>query len=215
MTYMIALPVAAYDTFTLAEWNHVIDIIVTLSRLCFSIPSIPEWDAAAARQLTNFVPLMTDLQQKMDDVVRYLGSSIPTLGKAGGNDENERRRINIPALFSAVLSIVLEQYEERVAQEIYLLPDSLDLNRLLPQDLPGQPTTYPMKSGLCPVMNGSLKGTEYWDAMGAFKSDISADAWMGGPEHVSGGNDVFEPAVLDDWYLWGTKLPEWDEGLVR
>jgi hypothetical protein len=213
---MTSLPVAAYATFTLAEWNHVIDIIVTLSRLCFPIPSIPAWDAAAARQSTNFIPLVTGLQEKMDDVVRYLDSSITTSSKASGDEENKKKRINIPALFSAVLTIVLRQYEERVAQETHLSPEFFgDLNPLLAPDQLGQATVYPMKSAQCPVMNGGLKGTEYWDAMGAFKSDISADAWMGGPGQVGGANELFDPAVLDDWYLWGTKLPDWDEALVR
>jgi hypothetical protein len=199
MTYLSALPVTAFATFTLAEWNHVIDTIVTLSRLCFPILTIPAWDAAMARQTAGFVTLVTGLLEKMDEVVGYLGSN----SEARGNKELESSRLSIPGLFSAVLTSVLQQYEEMVAQEEHLsLFDKFDPNE---QTIP----TNQLKTFQCPVMNGCLKGTEYAGAMTAFRTDVSADAWMGVPDY---GSELFEPAVLDDWCLWGTKLPEWDGG---
>jgi hypothetical protein len=213
MAYITALPVTTYATFTLAEWYHVIDTIVTLSRLCFPVPSVPDWDAVAARQSANFIPLVSGLQVKMDEVLRWMASG--TLKSGKGNGENEMRRVNIPGLFSAVLSIVLKQYDERVAQDTQsdLPPDIFNFNPFFGQEKAS--TTYRPNASQCPVMNGSLKGTEYWDAMGAFNDNISGDVWMGGPGSGGVGDVVFEPAVVEDWYLWGTKLPEWDEGLAE
>jgi hypothetical protein len=207
MTYFSALPAPAYTPFTLAEWNHIVDLIVTLSRLCFPIPNIPTWDAPSARQTANFIPLVSVLQEKMVEVAIHFASTAIT----NTSDKKDKgRNINIPSLFSAVLSIVLQQYTDRISQESQL--DIFDLNPLLTQSQDQGNSIYPMKLGMCPVMNGSLKGTEYWDAMGAFESDISGDAWMG---HGNGGGEgVFDATVLDDWYLWGTKLPEWDEGII-
>jgi hypothetical protein len=207
MTYLAALPTATYTTFTLAEWNRIIDFIVSFSRLCFPIPNIAAWDAPSARQTANFIPLISGLQEKMDEVVTHLAS---TAIANTSDKKDENRNINIPSLFSAVLTIVLQQYSDRISQESQL--DIFDLNPLLTQSQDQGDSIYPMKSGMCPVMNGSLNGTEYWDAIGAFTSDVSGDAWMG---HGNGGGEgMFDAAVLDDWYLWGTKLPEWDEGIA-
>lgn len=206
MTYLAALPVTAFTIFTLAEWNHVIDTIVTLSRLCFPIPTVPAWDAASARQTAGFVQLVTGLLGKMDELVGFLGSNSEARGKGRSMKENESSRLSIPGLFSAVLTSVLQQYEDRVVQEEQLaFFDNFDPNDQI------APATIadPLKTFQCPVMNGCLKGTEYAGAMAAFRTEVSADAWMGVPDY---GSELFETAVLDDWYLWGMKLPEWNGG---
>lgn len=241
MTFLTSLPPSAFTTFTFPEWYHIIDILVTLSRLCFPIPSIPSWDPVATRQIARYLPLVTGLHAKLEEVVKLLATSTSTSTSTsslglGDTGHNEKGNINIPYLFSAVLSILLEQYTERIhsfADTPFNIFDSS--TPLPPPPMPmaaqhGNPSTflvsqqqqfydtatmpepecqgqnsgalrdsiYPMKSGLCPVMNGALKGTGYWDAMGAFRSGVSGDAWMGSTV----GGEVFDGNVVGDWGLW-------------
>lgn len=211
MTYLVTLPPTAFSTFTFPEWYHIIDMLVTLSRLCFPIPSIPSWDPISTREIANYLPLVTGLRAKMEEVVQLLDwKSSPF-----GNNAHEKGNINIPNLFSAVLAILLEQYKERVDPSVdapcnlfdtspptqdYHAPSQQSLFIQTASHHTGvlQDSIYPMKPGLCPVMNGSLEGTEYWNAMGAFKTTTSGDAWMGS---AVGGED-FDRDIIEDWGLW-------------
>lgn len=245
MTYLKSLPPAAFTTFTFPEWYHIIDILVTLSRLCFPIPSIPSWDPTSTRQTVSYLPLVTGLQVKMGEVVKLLAEKALPFG--GEVHEKEKGTINIPYLFSAVLTILLEQYNDRVSsfvdspfnvldaptqdrhttQNNTTFPDSQHAYATPPDSGIGGSgpkyngalcdSIYPMKSGLCPVMNGALKGTEYWDAMGAFNRGIGGsgafagtwgDAWMGAPI----GGEIFDGNVIEDWGLWDMQAGQWEGG---
>ncbi|KAE9967864.1 hypothetical protein EG328_007928 [Venturia inaequalis] len=213
MTYLTSLPPTVFTTFTFPEWYHIIDVLVTLSRLCFPIPSIPSWDPASTRQIAKYLPLVTGLQAKMEEVVQHLAlKSSPLVETA-----HEKGHVNIPYLFSAVLAILLEQYKERVTSFVdtpfNLFDPPPQYHHAAPQqsnntssESQHSDSIYPMKSGLCPVMNGALKGTQYGDAMDAFKTTTGGDAWMGSEI----GAEIFDGNVIEDWALWDLQASMWE-----
>lgn len=257
MDDLTSLPPGAFITFTFPEWYHIIDILVTLSRLCFPIPSILSWDPASTRRIAGYLPLVMGLQGKMGDVVRLLALRSSPFG--GDVREKGKGNINIPFLFSAFLTILLEQYTDRVNSFVdapftlfdpppptqdphvaqtsqyqthsYATPPNSQHNGALRNSI------YPMKSGLCPVMNGALEGTEYWDAMGVFKTRIGGSGGIDGPGRggidgsgrgeIDGigafagtgsdawmgnpiGGEIFDGNVIEDWGLWDLQAGRWE-----
>lgn len=149
----------------------------------------------------------------MEEVVQHLALKSSPLGETA----HEKGHVNIPYLFSAVLAILLEQYKERVTSFVdtpfnlfdpppqYHHAASQQSNNTSSESQHGD-SIYPMKSGLCPVMNGALKGTQYGDAMDAFKTTTGGDAWMGSEI----GADIFDGNVIEDWALWDLQASMWE-----
>jgi hypothetical protein len=128
-----------------------------MSLLCFDVPAIPEWDAAAARQQNHFGVYLESICYRMQ---QSLVEGVIDDSGLGGQVPSAAAYPNGFLMFKSVLKIVKDVYDELAANAA---AEALAGGASTPSMLGsfahlGGPSS-------CPVLNGAIKDTEYWDIL--------------------------------------------------
>ena len=184
-----------YYNMTLMEWVRLILALKIMSRLCFHVNCDPEWDDAMARKEARFGMIMESILYRMQELT--------ATGKPrqfGRKDEGDQRAKDMSDaskgsmlrpdhffMFKSVLGILKEVYDERV--DTAMADAKTAASR-------GQ------HGSICPVQNGSIKDSEYWEAL------QWSDMMDFGPLDSEFG-DLEQPA-FQDWDICGSGSTQFD-----
>jgi hypothetical protein len=139
-----------------------------MSLLCFDVPNIPGWDAAAARQKSHFGVYLESLCYRMQQL---LVQGAIDEGGVGGKSLSAAVHPNVFQMFKSVLEIVKNVYDELARNAAAEALEGVAGAPLTPSSfvLSGGPSS-------CPVLNGAIKETEYWDML---QDSVVMELWDG------------------------------------
>ena len=193
-----------YKNMTIAHWSYFIQALQILSRLCFDIPHIPSWDSREARRTTHLGIILESLCYRMQELTSAESSrsSIMRAGHGNFEAEDETEDSDPPSppdhffLFKSVLQILKTSYDERVKAISTGVESQLE-------------QTWPKSN--CPVVNGSLRKTEFWDAYEASSFSENEFDWLSNDEienlDFGGTQDVAQDHVSLDNQDFNQFLP--------
>jgi hypothetical protein len=166
----IALPIAEYRNFSIVEWSRLIQTVVNLFTLCSTISKVPDLDPSVRHQSALFGIYLESLCYRMDELTN--------VGKS------TQAAPDVFCMFKSVLRIVRDMYDE-------MIPGTSQGNS------PGSDNTLAgSPAHLCPMLNGKIRGTEYWDVLTTSNMDHSL--------YESQGFGVI--SQLEDWTSWESGL---------
>jgi hypothetical protein len=175
----LALPVDQYPCFTTREWFQLILTTRMASRTCFFCPPNAglEWNKFQAESRAKMATYLKSLSQRMEGI---------SASKGGHPD--------MFAMFKSVLDLLVPKYapHEIATQCPSSSQDTESVVSPTEQDGAQLPCTG---SSGCPILNGSIKGTDFWRASEASRSfDGSTDSCDSG---LSSGDGLFNGSR--DW----------------
>jgi hypothetical protein len=175
----LSLPLNEYRNFSQVEWCRLIQTVISLFSICSAISALPEVDATTRRQTAHFGVYLESLCFRMEE-----------LTKAG---KDLKSPPDIFCMFSSILRIVRDTYENMVST-------------ILQADLSSQSSGTPQGShpAMCPVLNGSIMDTDYWDILNDNYTTEMLDGGIFGSRTV--GSDLLPR--FDAWDAWESVLVE-------
>lgn len=179
---LLALPVDQYTFFTTREWFQLILTTRMASRTCFFCPANAEleWKRFQAESRAKMATYLKSLSQRMEGI---------STSKGGGHPD-------IFAMFKSVLDLLVPKYSRREIGP-RCPSSSQDTESVLSGTEQGSiDTGLPCTgSSSCPILNGSIKGTDFWRASEATRCfDGSTDSCDSG---FSPGDGLFNGSR--DW----------------
>jgi hypothetical protein len=127
-----------------------------MSLLCFDVPAIPEWDAAATRQQSHFGVYLESICYRMQQL---LVQGATDEGGIGGESLSTAVHPSGFQMFKSVLEVVKNVYDELAGNAA---AEALVGAAGTPSTLSSFALSGPSS---CPVLNGAIKETEYWDML--------------------------------------------------
>ncbi|KAF2095330.1 hypothetical protein NA57DRAFT_79820 [Rhizodiscina lignyota] len=155
---LLSFHLSEYLNMSFVEWAQLINAVKIMSTLCFRIPSAPQWDDEDARKEARFGMIIESICYRMQELT--------TTSKVAGDVDGDRAAPDHFFLFKSVLKILREEYDESVSAA------KRDSQAASQQRQHGS---------MCPVLNGSIKKSEYWEAL-QYSSSIGfgAEPFFGG-----------------------------------
>ncbi|RAK80149.1 Zn(II)2Cys6 transcription factor domain-containing protein [Aspergillus fijiensis CBS 313.89] len=190
--YFLSLPADQYIYFSIREWCQLILTISTASQICFLIHPFMN---------TQWYDFQTKARSTMRIYLESLLHRMTTLSvsKTGATPD-------IFCMFRSVLDVVLEAYAvARINSPLQSDPDPSVTEGTDSPSVGATSTT----SRRCPMMNGSIKQTEFWEAVqqsntlcGGVPEATSSDRYAGA---FGAGMD----GLFDDAQDWPSLFSEW------
>lgn len=155
----LSIPISEYRNFSMLEWTRLIQTIISLISTCLAMVAAPEVDSIDADQASHFGIYLESLCFRMDELTTV------TKDTKTGPD--------IFCMFKSVLRIVRGTYEEMI----------MKISRK--SDCGGGEEQMSRFPSICPMLNGSIRRTEYWnvlnnsDTNSAFDDDCMASGIAG------------------------------------
>jgi hypothetical protein len=153
-----------------------------MSLLCFNVPDIPEWDAAAARQQSHFGVYLESICYRMQQLL--VQGSIDE-GSMGGESLSAEAHPNSFQMFKSVLEVVKNVYERLVGNAA---AEALEMSA----GGMSTPSSFTLSGGplSCPVLNGAIKETEYWHMLqdSDFMDLLDGDILSAGVGNINSDN---------------------------
>jgi hypothetical protein len=148
----IATDLQLLQDFSNIEWTRLIHVVINCFRLLSIAIGRPR-EERTSHQLAQFASLFDRLAIRMKEAMF--------------EDEESKNDPNMFLLFDSVLPVMKAKYTKMVSKLT-----AVDAFHIIPT---GPPTSL---ASLCPIVNGSVKNTEYWDTL----IDENADNF-----HLAGG----------------------------
>ncbi|OOF98708.1 hypothetical protein ASPCADRAFT_394114 [Aspergillus carbonarius ITEM 5010] len=189
--YFLSIPQDQYISFSIREWCQLILTISASSQICFLAPTItnPQWTDFQTKTRSNMLIYLESLSHRMSSL---------SVTKAGETPD-------MFFMFKSVLDIVLPTYAPGSSS-----PKSKSSREQSPvSEDSNQSVASPTPSTRCPMMNGSIRQSEFWEAM------KQSDLYLGGLGNGGGGEDVCISGVpgvdslFDDCGDWPSIFSEW------
>ncbi|RAK98745.1 Zn(II)2Cys6 transcription factor domain-containing protein [Aspergillus ibericus CBS 121593] len=193
--YFLSIPVDQYILLSKREWCLLILTISASSQICFLSPAVssPEWTHFQTKTRSSILIYLESLSHRMSSL---------SVSKPGETPD-------VFFMFKSVLDIVLPTYAPPTCSSSS--SSSYSIERLSPvsQDDNQEVTALPSPSTRCPMMNGSIRKSEFWHSME--QSDLYlAEFGTGGD--AEGVCTVGVPGVhslFDDSGDWPSIFSEW------
>lgn len=144
----LSLPVPEYLNVSFIQWAQLVQVLKIAPQLCFSADSMPQWDADKARKELRLELILESLCYRMHELTSTSHSNSHQDEHVHSSADGHSRPDHF-LMFKSVLKILKETYEERCAAAEQQMMDP------------------PRHASRCPVMNGSIKDSEFWDALQA------------------------------------------------
>lgn len=148
-----SIPVAEYRSFSFVELWRLIKGFNTMSALCQPVPCAPQWDAAWAREDARFGMTIESICYRMGELTSTGKQRNDLLTKRSALEGSVAQTSPPPDhffMFKSVLLVLKEVYEEAVSTVLQAT----------------QAEAPPLQTGSrCPMLNGSMTGTDYWEAL--------------------------------------------------
>ncbi|KAI9694714.1 MAG: hypothetical protein M1822_000330 [Bathelium mastoideum] len=164
----LSLPVSEYRNMAFADKGRLVLTLTILAKLCFDISGFPRWDSAWARKEVHFGMIIESLCYRMTELT-CTGKSQSLYDAALPPDHF--------FMMKSVLQIVKEVYDEAVAEAL---------------DNSEEEQAKRKKASRCPVLNGELMNTDFWEALEH--------------SHESG----LDPLLDGNWNLNDSNTWDWD-----
>jgi hypothetical protein len=184
----LALPVDQYTCFTTKEWFQLILTTSMASRTCFFCPANAglEWEKFRAESRAKIATYLKSLSQMMDSI---------STSNSGGHPD-------IFAMFKSVLDLLVPKYAPHETGTRCSSPSQDTGSVLSATEQDSMDAELPCTgSSSCPILNGSIKGTDFWRASEAARCfDGSTDSCDLGDGLFNGSQDwlnVFSQWVVD------------------
>jgi hypothetical protein len=175
---------ANYTSYTTINWSRLIYTIITAFTLLSSVKSYPN------------IPLQTTTDIMRFD--RYLELLRLRMQEKSTTDLDDPSSVpDYFCLWSSILRIANDKYRELAAETQRAIDSKTEAD------------VFQISASLCPILSGSLKQSEYWQAM----SSSGASQWSNPPiENTAGIADMDLDAFLNgqDWNMGATG---WDSFL--
>ncbi|RAL08919.1 uncharacterized protein BO97DRAFT_472823 [Aspergillus homomorphus CBS 101889] len=190
--YLLTIPTAQYIYFSLREWCQIILTISTASQICFvSSPSVDsQWNE-----------LQTTARYKMQVYLESLSHRMSTLSISKPGDTPDTF-----SMFKSVLDIVLETYAAASSNSPSVSPYDGSGTDALSTLSAEKDEPSPTKSSRCPIMNGSIKQTEFWEAVQ--QSNAMCGSGTGAGYHQAPFGAGMDK-LFDDDQDWPSLFSEW------
>ncbi|KAL4959818.1 fungal specific transcription factor domain-containing protein [Aspergillus stella-maris] len=167
----LSLPSSAYTHFSIRVRSQLILTLITSSGLCFSTPSYlhpsaqstdnrnPGLDTWRKFQKDARARMVTYLES-LTDKMRTISASFSPTNSRNSSKANTKAVPDIFSMMSSVLGILTKNYN---------LPTSPPTFRRTPTSA-GCPGSEQRPSSRCPVLNGSIRDTEFWKTLGQLEN---------------------------------------------
>ncbi|RAK89424.1 hypothetical protein BO79DRAFT_237186 [Aspergillus costaricaensis CBS 115574] len=191
--YFLSIPQGRYLSFSVRDWCQLILTISAASDICFL-------------SFASMSPIWTDFQiNTRSGMLIYLESLSHRMSRLSVTKAGETP--DVYYMFKSVLDIVLSTYTPTSGDSSSLTSTSSRENACLREE-PGQDVaaTSSTPSTRCPMVNGSIRESEFWEAMK--QSDLYLDGLASGVN----GEDVYTSGVgnlLADCGDWPSIFSEW------
>jgi hypothetical protein len=152
-----SFPLLSYRCFTTTEWATLVKASTIMSLLCFDVPGIPGWDAAAARQQSHFGVYLESICYRMQQLLVQGTSEADGISSEG---PSAAAHPNGFQMFKSVLEVVKNVYDELAGNAT---AEALERGA----GAPLMPSSFAFSGGpsSCPVLSGAIRETEYWDML--------------------------------------------------
>lgn len=191
--YFLSIPQDQYISFSVRDWCQLILTISAASDICFL-------------SFASMSPIWTDFQIKTrSGMLIYLESLSHRMSRLSVTKAGETP--DVYYMFKSVLDIVLSTYTPTSGGSSSLTSRSSRENASLREE-PGRyvAAISSTPSTRCPMVNGSIQESEFWEAMK--QSDLYLEGLAGGIN----GEDVYTSGVgnlLADCGDWPSIFSEW------
>ncbi|PYI03551.1 hypothetical protein BO78DRAFT_463234 [Aspergillus sclerotiicarbonarius CBS 121057] len=193
--YFLSIPLDQYTSFSIRDWCQLILTISASSQICFKSPDItnPEWTNFRIKTRSSMLIYLESLSHRMSSL---------SVSKPGETPD-------LYFMFKSVLDIVLPTYAPPTRSTSY--PQSCGTGRQSPviEDHTREVVAPPSTSSRCPMMNGSIRQSEFWEAMQ--QSDLYLES-LGGGGYGEDGCISGIPGIdglFDDSGDWPSIFSEW------
>lgn len=186
----LELPVDQYTCFTTREWFQLILTTRMASRTCFFCPANAglEWKEFRVESRAKMATYLKSLSQRMKSI---------SASESGGHPD-------IFTMFKSVLDLLVPKYAPREIgnRSPSFSQDTGSVQSATKQESAELPCTG---SSSCPILNGSIKGTDFWRASEASRYfdgslDLCDSSLSSGDSLFNGSRDwlkVFSQWVID------------------
>ncbi|PYH70617.1 uncharacterized protein BO88DRAFT_424180 [Aspergillus vadensis CBS 113365] len=191
--YFLSIPQSQYILFSYRDWCQLILTISAASDICFLSSA-------------SMSPIWTDFQTKTrSGMLIYLESLSHRMTRLSVTKDGETPDIFF--MFKSVLEIVLSTYAPTSGESSSLTSTSIKGNPSVRAETGRNvAATSSTPSTRCPMVNGSIRESEFWEAM------KQSDVYLEGLANGVNGEDVFTSGVdslLADCGDWPSIFSEW------
>lgn len=191
--YFLCIPPDQYIFFSVRDWCQLILAISAASDICFL-------------SLASMSPIWTDFQIKTrSGMLIYLESLSHRMSRLSVTKAGETPDVFF--MFKSVLDIVLSTYAPTSGDSSSLTSTSRRGNALEREETGRDvAATSSTSSTRCPMVNGSIRESEFWEAM------KQSDVYLEGLTSGVNGDDVYTSGVdslLADCGDWPSIFSEW------
>ncbi|KAF2667414.1 hypothetical protein BT63DRAFT_291386 [Microthyrium microscopicum] len=184
---IITLEPTKYRDFSMPEWCRVIQTFVTIFMTLSHIPSIPNLDPAAIKEVLQFG--------------RYIEILCFRMRELSVVDKDSSAPPDVFCLWESVLRIVRKKYGALAKDVGHSMSNSPSGNGSAGGSDRARSGMIRAPATLCPVVNGSLRQSDYWDVWTRSEEQgaMYGDMMMPGLEGVIPGDMGFPMPVTEGW----------------
>ncbi|GKZ86297.1 hypothetical protein AnigIFM56816_001349 [Aspergillus niger] len=194
--HFLSIPQDQYISFSIRDWCQLILTISASSHICFLSPAPvgPTWNNFQTRTRSSMLIYLESLSHRMSRLSVTKTGDIP----------------DVFFMFKSVLDIILSTYAPASGESSS--PMSMgsrgesSIGEDICRDVAAGP---PTPSTRCPMVNGSIRESEFWEAM------KQSDVFLEGLGNGSNGQDMFTSGIsgvdslLGDCADWPSIFSEW------
>ncbi|PYI18896.1 hypothetical protein BO99DRAFT_422775 [Aspergillus violaceofuscus CBS 115571] len=190
--YFLSIPLDKYIYFSLREWCQLILTISTASQICFL--TYPFMD-------TQWYEFQIKARSRMQIYLESLLHRMSTLSVSKTGDAPD-----IFSMFQSVLDVVLETYAvAKINSPLQSVSDHLGTEDTDSPSVVETSTT----SRRCPMMNGTIKQTEFWEAVQQSNTLCRGGTEAKSSGRYSGAFGAGMDGLFDDAQDWPSLFSEW------
>ncbi|OJJ73317.1 hypothetical protein ASPBRDRAFT_40982 [Aspergillus brasiliensis CBS 101740] len=193
--YFLSIPQDQYTSFSVRDWSQLILTISAASQICFLSPTpmIPRWTDFQTKTRSSMLIYLESLSHRMSRL---------SVAKTGDTPD-------LFFMFKSVLDIVLSTYAPASRESSSPMSNSrghCPVGRDTDRDMATARSTPATR---CPMVNGSIRESEFWEAMK--QSDLYLEGLRSGPNGEDGCTSGVPgvDSMLDDCADWPSIFSEW------